>query len=463
MQNYQTFFEYKEIGDNQISILDNDEIIAEIKNVALINAKFRPQGEIIIGSEYPLPLYWQQYSNHEDPERNAGLLVSMTIDCKPESITINLQSQNGSGSITSHYGLKLSYDSLLEGYIYSIDAKLIINSEWIITYNPTHGEVEYLNIYPANTFVKQRELKKKYDCFMYESANNLNISIPHYHFDLDAYRNIKLIDNGKFYYLMENENPVVQLTGATAGITDIGVCSYMWDTHFGIRICSKEENNIKLKKNIYNASFRLYSILRDSAVHLLNNSTQAEISDIANIPILHEGVNTFDKSLLEFNDKRKYWPFQTETVPKSETRGRDPISDYFVDRTTGFSDTNSLAIKTTDDCISRWIYTSLGPEFGGEELPKGKQIKVSCMGKIPGSIDGESIRISIRIRKNMPDNTNKFILFSSTDVKGKSDWVQLTCMTPKLDFEFDRIHFLLEHSGIGECRFDDFEYEIIND
>jgi hypothetical protein len=464
MKNYTPDFGYEKTMENHIVIFDNRNLITEIRNISLLNTKFIPNGQIIIGEDYPLPLYWQQYSNHEDPERNAGILLSMNIDCKPEKITINIKSRNGSGSITSQYDLSIIYDSILESYVYSVDACLIINSEWLVTYNPTHGEVEFLNFYPDKTFVKQKELKNKYDYFIYESVDNKLVSLPHVHFDLEVYRNINLRDDGIFYYLLEDENPVVQLIGATAGVTDIGVCSYMWDTHFGIRICSNEEKNTKLNKNVYNASYKLFSIPRENAVKLLVNSNPADILEIKNFPILHEGVNTFDKSALDYKDKQRYWSFQTETIiPDGSTKG-EAVASYFIDRNMGFSDNNSLAIKTNDYCVARWIYTSFGPEFRGDDLPIGKRIRITCMGKIPEPKNQECMRIGIRIRKTLPEeNESKFIIYFSQDVMQINDWEKLICITPKLDFDFDRIHLLLEFSGIGECRFDDLEYEIIDD
>ena len=62
----------KKTGTADFTVSDEQEQIAEIRGLTLSFARFRPGGKPLIGDTVPLFLFWMQYANHQDPERNAG-------------------------------------------------------------------------------------------------------------------------------------------------------------------------------------------------------------------------------------------------------------------------------------------------------------------------------------------------------------------------------------------------------
>ncbi len=97
-------------------------------------------------------------------------------------------------------------------------------------------------------------------------------------------------------------------------------------------------------------------------------------------------------------------------------------------------------------------------------MPEGKRIKITCMGKILQQGTEGFMKISLRLRKILSDQQDtEFIIYSSPEITVQNTWIQLTCSTPMLDFDFDRMHLLLEFTGVGECRFDDLEYCITDE
>jgi len=455
MSNYSSLG-FKEAAKNHILIYDHENLIAEVKDLYLINAKFKPDNDFVICEEYPLPLFWRQYANHEDPERSAGIIISMNAELVDESVVIDVKSRNGSGSIESSYLVKIYYNSVIESYVYLFSAHLEIISDWEVTFNPTHGEVEYLNFYPKNTFVKNDQVQKKYDLFLYESKTNV-LALPHVHFDTKAYSNIKLNADGRFLYYGEPETPTIKLLNETAEKTDAGICSYMWDSHFGYRVCDEVRKNVKLNNTSFDASFLFYSMSQGDAKFLRKISSSADYRDIKDMPFLEEGLNKFDKTPLKLPNPQQYWQFQKEIIGD-----RSCDAQLFIDRSNGYSDNNSLAIKTNYPLQARWIYTSFGPEFGGAELPRDKMIKVFCQGKI---LSGLScfMSLSLRFRKTVNNkDENEFIVFSSEKTGTQDQWVSLEILTPKIDFDYDRLHLILELTGKGECRFDDLEFTILD-
>ena len=65
-------FKFEQIDDSSANIFANDQKVAEIKDLQLCNVRFKSEGPILLGNSVPMPLFWWQYANHEDPERNTG-------------------------------------------------------------------------------------------------------------------------------------------------------------------------------------------------------------------------------------------------------------------------------------------------------------------------------------------------------------------------------------------------------
>ena len=69
----------KKTESSGLSIYDDQEQIAEINGLKLTFARFRPDGRALINDTVPLFLFWMQYANHQDPERNASAGATVEI------------------------------------------------------------------------------------------------------------------------------------------------------------------------------------------------------------------------------------------------------------------------------------------------------------------------------------------------------------------------------------------------
>jgi hypothetical protein len=448
-------------GNNGIVVdLEYDIDVCHIKNIYLMNARFKPGGDIIIGHEVPMPLFWWQYARHEDPERNAGILISQKVSYETEKIIFNILSANLSRSIFSNYILDISYSEELKSYVYSFKAKLLVNEgcKWLVTPNNVHGEVEFCNFYPVGVFTKDPKGIKKYYSSLYENADGKIINIPHFHLDLNIYSNLFFKSGGRFIYILEDENPVIQILGTPSERNCLaGICSYMWDVHFGYKVCLKNADVLLNDNDTFESSFRLYSISRDLARDLLSIAEKPDLSEIEDIPVYQKGLNTFSYRLSGDENTYNLWQWQKEVNIPPDT----PVK-LSLDKSLGYSDNNSLYINLKGEGTARWVYTSLGPEFGGDEFALNKKYVLKAIA-LPKNLGANSfIRLGFRI--HYKDEGEVFNLLSYKYYYCEKivqmsdmafDWQEIICKTPVISSLPDRVHLLLELEGKGECWFDD--------
>lgn len=465
---YRPDFKYTKINDFDLIISDNGSEICAIKDIFLTNVILKPNGRIII-SEFPIPLFWWQYANHEDPERNAGFIENVDIRKMNRNIFVNILSRNLSNSISSNYILKISYSNKFNSYLYSINAKIKVNKDcvWTVTHNPSNGEIEYLDFYPDGAFRKDPCLKKNYNCCVYENSEGNLIYLPHYHLELKKYSNLQFNQLSKFYYLLEDENPVIQLLNETHLGTEASICSYMWDVHFGFRCCKDYSNRILTENDGFRAEFNIYSISKKQGIKILEKSTKFDSIELKNIPIYCSGINDFSKSVLDVPNKYNTWPWQSEI--SNIVLNFKNSATFLWDREVGFSDSNSLSIIIKNNNCGRWIFTALGPDFGNEDFPLNKKYKLSAKVKLWNSDDKSFISIGLRIHfQNEGDifNINKYEHYYSdkifqSDEMIDGEWNDCICMTNTISSKPDRVHLLLEFHGVGRCWFDDVLFEFI--
>jgi hypothetical protein len=434
--------------------------IFSIKKIKLTNAKLKPDGEIIIGEEVPLPLFWQQYANHENPGRHAGIIKNIIIEEDADKITFKILSANYPETIQSKYELEVSYSNNLNSYVYSVKAELeILNGkEWEITHNPANGEVEFCNFYPEGVFSKNPNKKKKYKYIVYENNNGEFIRLPLIHPEIEDYKNLPISPGGSLYYISENENPVINIIAGSENIRP-GICSYMWDSHFGIRVCNN--NDIILKENTqFHAHYRIYSIPREEGLKIMDKSISKDMTDALSIPVYEPGVNTFSKNIFDFENTDDIWPWQTETNISSKSE-----IDFRTDKENGYSDNSSLYIELKADGFARWIFTALGPDYGKQEFTLNKNYRLKTYIKFQKYSEESFARIGFRIHfkdeGNIFDLNTYKIYFSDSINKQTEEWLEYEYQIPIFDKMPDRIHLLLEINGKGNCRFDDVLFEII--
>jgi len=407
-------------GRSDAILYDCDEKIAEIHDLKFCNVRLQPSGRIIIGESVPMPLYWWQYANHQHPERNAGSNGKLSIVRQnKDEIIFQCESKNQSGSAVSKYEVKLNYSSEIQSYVYTIAATLVIpeRKKWLVTPNPYHGEIEFCNFWPQDIFSTDPKIRKLYQASYVKKKDGVH-KIPHHHLETSDKYNIHLEKGDKFFWAIEKINPVIEILSDQKVCA--GVCAYMWDTHFGYRICDQSNDVTLAGRQEFQAKFKLYSIDRKTATALIQDAQEPPAEEILNIPIYHEGLNTFDKNLLDFPDKfDKFWQW------KFETNGNNAKGS--LDRQQGYSDQYSLKIENFESAESAWIATSIGPAYGEEPIPDGARLKFSAMVKTE-NLNG---RADIAIRFFKPGIGNIFeisdyqVIQTNNFLSGKQNWKKI--------------------------------------
>ena len=84
--------------------------------------------------------------------------------------------------------------------------------------------------------------------------------IPHTHIESSDKHNIRMQKGDRFGWLLEEENPVVELLSSPE--SSAGLCAYMWDAHFGYRACRAPGNTTLPAGSRYEASVRITRISR---------------------------------------------------------------------------------------------------------------------------------------------------------------------------------------------------------
>jgi hypothetical protein len=229
----------RQTGPANLTVLDGADQIAEIRDLKLTSARFRPNGRALIGETVPLFLFWMQYANHEDPERNAGTEGQVEIVAqKPDEVVLKCSGKTASRACASSVVLTLRRIQDPVRYVYSVEATLAVVSEqgWLVTPNPTQGEVEFVNLWPESTFSPNPNDPKRYHACYLVTPSTVE-RIPHHHLETPDKHNILINRGDRFLWLLEDENPC--LTILAENKVTAGVCAYMWDAHFAYKICSE--------------------------------------------------------------------------------------------------------------------------------------------------------------------------------------------------------------------------------
>jgi len=453
-------FQFVQTGQTSGVVYDDQKKIAEIKNLQLCNVKFRPSGQVIIGETVKMPLFWRQYANHQNSLRNAGVNGELSnISIEMSELNIQVNSTNQDKSILSNYSLKITYCIELESYVFTIKAKLEIpdGKRWKVTYNSAHGELEFCNLWPENCFEQSNNNRKKYDACYVRYEQDI-IKIPHHHLETSDKNNISLGKGGCFYWLLEDENLVLEILNEQQ--ISAGICAYMWDAHFGYRVISPEnkENTTILTNQTFKAEFKMYAIDRASGKSVLEQAEKRQNPEINNIPIYLDGVNTFSKTLLDFPENvTNLWPWSYDTDSRL-----NPKDIFKLDREKGFDDHCSLSIQQKVWATSRWLVTTFGLAFGQSDFEDGARYRLTAF---IYAEDVEETRIAIRLHRkgigNIFDIGTYELFYSPQKISGNSDWQKLEVTTPTISPKPDRLHLLLEQKGSGKSWYDNVLFEKI--
>ncbi|MBL0175906.1 MAG: hypothetical protein IPP94_11690 [Ignavibacteria bacterium] len=428
--------------------------VAEIADLELRNVRFHAGGAALAGVDAGIPLYWRQYHHHEDPERSArGEARVEDIDTGEALLRLRCHGSTASGAARSMTDLVV--EAFADGRIeYHLFAALEIapGAEWRVTPHPQHGELEFLNLWPSGVFLPGGDERKRYDACVVVRGDTVT-RIPHTHLESADKHDIRLLPGDVFCYLLEADNPAVQiLDGAEISA---GLCAYMWDAHFAVRLCHGAEDVLLRSPRRITAAVRLFSIDVERARELAAAAEDDPAAGNDGAPIYVHGVNSFAETIASIDgDAADVWPWSHETTDSAHARGD-------VDRAEGHADDSSLRIVHQEATVSRWVATTLGPAYGDPPFVDGARYRLSAWVRAD-AVNGAA-RIALRVHREGAEDlfdVHTYEVFGSeTQLDGTTPWTRLVVETPAISPPPDRVHLLLELEGSGICRFDDVLFE----
>jgi hypothetical protein len=450
-------FEQDDQGGGKI--LDGPARVAEVRNLRLVQARCTPGNEPLFGTDIPVPLYWQQYAHHQDPERNAGSNgVVECLETRAGSVTLRCTGSNASGGIHSEYVLTVRRAEDSGRYEYQVKAALVVHpgAQWHVTPNPIHGEVEFLNLWPHLAFTVTHGERKRYTGCYVQRAGGVT-RIPHHHLETSDKREILLGKHDRFLWLLEDENPVVEIL--SDGVVTAGVCAYMWDAHFGYRVCPDGKPYDVQEAERFQAEFLISSMSRETAAPIELISVKAASEDLDAIPIVVDGVQKFSESpLRSHRSEQNIWPWANEVLI-----GEGNDVTFTVDRRCGYDDDASLRIDAKSSVVARWLATTIGPAFGGHPFSPGHRYKLTAMIRCSDA----RCSASLGLRLHRADVGSVFDLQTYAEYHSdlaqsqEGEWRRCEVVTPAITPAPDRMHILLKHDGAGTTWFDNVLFEEI--
>jgi len=410
----------------------------------------------------PLPLFWWQYANHQHPERNTGsnpriVLLSQT----PDALEFRCTSANASGSAVSEYRLRLTYSYERASYVYHIECTLRIpqTKSWTVTPNPAHGEVEFCNLWPARCFSTNPAIPKRYQSCMVERQGQL-IRIPHHHLESPDKHQIELQRGDRFAWLLEATNPVLEMRSRAP--IHAGVCAYMWDAHFGYRVTDGATETILRGPREFMAEFDLYAIDGRLGAQIIARADAAgqnagALPELCDVPVYLHGLKTFGQVFGEHQDAlQNLWPwaFDAANSDRKQAKGR-------IDRGRSVDGAIALCIDNAGAVASQWVFSALGPAFGGAAFTDGARYRLSAQVATEG-LEGAA---EIGIRLHQPGHGEVFDLADYAHYRSAGclcatrEWTTLEIITPIITPAPDRIHFILSQQGRGTTWFKRIVFE----
>lgn len=447
-------FSYTQLGSTGARITAGDLVPCEIINLRLCHVRFAANGAILIGGDVGIPLYWMQYANHQHPDRNAAARGMVKMErLEDNRLQVRATGSNLAGEIESTVLLTVEFDPATKTYTYRFDAalKILPGKAWLVTPDPDHGEVEFLNLYPLDAFTGDTGRGKRYQA-CYVRNGDVVTRIPHHHLETSDKHSITMHDGDDFFWLLEKENPAVKILSEAP--VSAGLCAYMWDAHFGYRVCQGGEPVLLKGPREFRASWLLYGLRNVEGERLHRLAKERPPVDLASMPIYVEGINRFSPLPEEtIRTRHDLWPWSSQR--------EDSNVVLSVDHSEGYDDRSSLSIASGGEGAGQWIATTLGPAFGGKEFHANRLHRLTAYVRT-ADLRG-SARIAIRLhRKGSPDlfDVSTYERYDSTLLlKGTKAWTELEVLTPLISPPPDRVHLILEQRGAGRSWFDNVLYE----
>lgn len=449
-------FTCEQTGPADVVIRYGPDIVGLIRDLRLVCGRFRPGGRCCIGPTVPLPLFWMQYANHQDPERNAGSDARATVrESGPERIVISCTGRTASGACVSSMTLSVSAEEDPVRFCYHVDARLEVTSEsgWTVTPNMEHGEVEFANLWPDGTFVPGGGDRKLYQgCFVEGPLGILRI--PHTHFESADKHNIPLHPRKRFLWLLEDENPCLTLESGSPVLA--GVCAYMWDAHFGYRVCSNREPVILPVGSLFEAAYSLRAMSREEGEAIARSAAGGKSPETESVPIYLPGLNRFSTFPVDLQERiADAWPWETEIDANVDAH-------CVIDDRIGFDDSHSARIESRSSGKASWKATTIGPAYGQQEFPAGSRFRLSAQVRTENLAGTATVvlRLHREGTEDLFDPSTYERFASPLTVRGDTRWTLLDLTTPPISPPPDRVHILLVQEGPGTSWFDNVELEV---
>ncbi len=444
------------VGNASLMIHDGLQPVCEIRDLRLQNVRFRRDGRLLIGADVPLPLYWEQYANHEHPERNSGSHGSVRVlESHADRVVLECTGATRSRSVSSTYLVTLTRGAEQETYTFDIHAALRVDddSSWHVTPNPHHGELEFCNFWPEGVFSGDARTPLLFEACYVKRGHTVD-AIPHHHLESPDKHNILLRPGDRMMWLLEDENPCIELVAG--GEVAAGVCAYMWDAHLAYRVCFDGMEQVLRAGTQYSASFRLLSLGREEGKAIAAEAVHRILPEVGCTPVIVDGVHTFSETVGNTKVRPSdAWPWETEVLSGDVSNVR-----FSLDQDMGMDDLTSLRIDASGQAATLWKATALGPAFRQALFESGSRYRLTAY--VRSQLISGNVSIALRLHREGSGGLfepRKYEVYRSAQlVSGQSDWARLEVLTPPIAPAPDRVHLLLEMDGAGTCWFDNVHF-----
>ncbi len=429
-------------------------IVAAIRRLELFNFSPRIHGEPIVGDEVGVPLYWRQYGDHQNPERSANSHRSISaVRRLDRSLQLTARGLTRSRGVESLYTVVFRVDGHDRIFI-EVKARLEVRGAdgWLVTPHPDHGEVTFCTLWPRGVFSPQnRETKRFQNCLVQRGARRE--SIEHHHLESPDKHHIRLSEGDRFAWGLEKVNPVITMGAGTKA--EAGVCAYMWDVHFGLKVCDADQPITLPPGAVLHAAYTLGAVSRATLRPLIKCASVRSSGVALDRPVWTGGHHSFQKTFRsEGIDRNTAWPWQTEV-----TRGDDQQVRFSRDVKIGCADSYSLKIKHHGNAQSSWQATTLGPAFGERPFCRGGRLRIKSMVRLGGA-EGKA-QVVLRLHREDRGSVyavSDYELYPSDQLaSADQEWRELVVTTPRLSPAPDRVHVILQLDGPGTAWFDEVE------
>ncbi len=429
--------------------------VAEVRRLELIN--FRPVAGagLLVGADVGVPLFWRQYGNHQDPERSAHSHRRLAVvAASADAITLLATGHTRSRSLRSDFVVTLRAE---RGSItVAVQARLEVGPGpgWLVTPHPHHGEVTFCTLWPAGVFAPDGRAPKRFQACVAQHGGRRE-RIAHHHLGSPDKRRILLGPGDRFAWVLEDWNPVITLGPGTRA--EAGVCAYMWDTHFGLKIC-RAGRNVRLKPGtVLHAAYALTAESRSRWQAAARHARLRPAGAAVDTPVWAGGRHTFAETFRSPKiDGNTAWPWETAV-----TSGPASGVQFARDTRVGCTDRYSLRLCSVRAMQAAWQATTLGPAFGERAFHRGGRLRLTAWVRTR-DLRGE-VSVALRVhrtgRGSVFDVGNYEVFPSAAVRSAATEWTELKVTTPALAPAPDRVHVLLRLGGRGTVWFDDVVFE----